>query len=194
MKTLALLQLGGGALVLSTIVFAITNVMYFLGGEQALTTPGLWLGMFGCSLRVLGVVALFARQAQRGGVLGLVGFVLLVWGNMGAFGAYAVQLGVTAGVVSSQELAQVYAQANTILISFLVVGEIVMGISMYRAQVFPKYMGALLVLVGVLHLATGYVAFTQPIYAICAFVGYLLPGWILATDKRAVGELVAATL
>jgi hypothetical protein len=60
-----------------------------------------------------------------------------------------------------------------------VAGLIAFGISIYRAQVFPKYAGVLLILVGLLQPLTGPLAFTRPIYAVCYFVAWAWLGWTL---------------
>ncbi len=122
--------------------------------------------------------------------MGLIGFVLLVWGSMAVVGSLAVQFGVQAAVISNEQLAQVpaYALSDTIQTWSLIAGEIVFGISIYRAQVFPKYAGAFLALVGILHELTGLLDFTIPIYIICSFVAYAWLGWILLTDKSLVSQ------
>lgn len=197
MKTTTLFQLGGIALVLSAVLFGIGNLMYFLSGEQPLTTLGLWIAIIGDALQVLGVFALFARQAQRSGVLGLIGFVLVVCSNMAETGSLAVQLGVAAGVISNEQVTQVasYTLVGSILTWISVAGFIALGISIYRAQAFPKYAGALLVLVGLIQPLTGPLAFTRPIFALVSFVAWAWLGWVLmtgtresATDNRVVSQ------
>jgi hypothetical protein len=148
-KTTSLFQLGGIAVLLSAILATIGNLMYFLSGQpDAPTTPGLWIAIFGDAFLVFGLGALFARQAQRGGVLGLVGYVLLVLALLYFVGSEAVGLGMAAGMISNEQIAQVpaYSLSDSIFPWFWTVGLIVFGISIYRAQVFPRYAGALLVL------------------------------------------------
>ena len=197
MKTTSLFQLGGIAVLLSTILYGIGNLMYFLSGQpEAPTALGLWIGFFGDVLLVIGLGALFARQSQRGGLLGLVGYVLLVLATMFFVGSYAVSLGVAAGVISDEQIAQVpsYALSSSIVPWIWFAGLIVFGISIYRAQVFPKYAGALLVLLALVQQLTGPLAFTRPIFAILSFVAWAWLGWILLTDKRVVsGEPTPAT-
>ena len=77
MKARVLFRLGGIALLVSAVLAAIGNLAYFLSGEQA-TVLGLWSDVFNSIVLVLGLAALFARQSQAGGVLGLVGYLLLV--------------------------------------------------------------------------------------------------------------------
>jgi hypothetical protein len=182
MKTTTLFQLGGIAVLLSAILTGIGRLIYFLSGQPALEpVPLIWRGIFAGALMVLGLGPLFARQAQQGGILGLVGYVFLVLATLYFVASDAVVLGVAAGVISAEQIAQVpsYALADSILLWIWVAGLIAFGISIYRAQVFPKYAGVLLVLVGLLQLLTGPLAFTRPIYAICYFIAWAWLGWAL---------------
>ena len=54
-----------------------------------------------------------------------------------------------------------------------------LGLSIYRAQVFPKYAGALLVLLAFVQQLTGPLAFTRPIFAIIAVALWAWLGWSL---------------
>jgi hypothetical protein len=191
MKTTSLFQLGGIALLLGVILGVIGNLMYFLSGQpDAPTAPGLGLAIFTDALWLLGLGALFARQSQRGGILGLVGYVLLVLAILYFVGSETVGLGVAAGVISDAQIAQVpaYALADSILSWFWAAGLILFGISVYRAQVFPKYAGALLVLYGLLQPLTGLLAFTRPIYVVVANVAFAWLGWLLLRDKSVVSH------
>ena len=182
MKTTTLFQLGGVAVLLSTILAAIGNLMYFLSGQpDAPTTPGLWIAIFGDAFLVFGLGALFARQAQRGGVLGLIGYVLLVLALLYFVGSETVGLGVTAGAISAEQTAQVpaYSLSNSIFPWFWTAGLILFGISIYRAQVFPRYAGALLVLTAFVQQLTGPLAFTRPIFAVLAVTSWAWLGWTL---------------
>ena len=186
MKTTSLFRLGGIAVLLATILYGIHS-MNFLSGQEP-TSPGFLMAIFADALFVLGLGALFARQSHQGGILGLVGYIILVWARMYFAASNAVSLGVLAGVMSNEELAQVpaYALSSPIMPWVWAAGLIVFGISIYRAQVFPRYAGALLVLVGVLQPLTGPLAFTRPIYAACFFVALAWLGSTLLTDKNVV--------
>ena len=186
MKTTTLFQLGGLSILLAAILYAIGNLIYFLSGRPAAASaPGLWISFFGDTLLVLGLGALFARQSQRGGLLGLAGYVLLVVGTMFFVGNYAVSLGVAAGVISNEQVAQVpaYSFSLSIMSWIWFAGLILFGISIYRAQVFPKSAGALLVLVAISQQFTG-LAFIQPIFAICSVAAWAWLGWALLTGNR----------
>jgi hypothetical protein len=170
MKSTALFQLGGIAVLLSAILTGIGRLIYFLSGQPDLPfTPDLWRGIAAGILMVLGLGALFARQSQQGGALGLIGFVFIIFANIYFVASDGIGLGVAAGVISYEQIAQVpsYALADSILPWVWVAGLLAFGISIYRAQVFPKYAGALLLLVGLIQPLTASLAFTRPIYAVC---------------------------
>ena len=182
MKTTSLFQFGGIAVLLSAILTGIGRLIYFLSGQPDLeTAPLIWRGIFAGVLFVLGLGALFARQSQRGGILGLVGYVLLICATIFFVASDAVALGMSAGVISDEQIAQVpsYALSSSIMPWVWVAGLIAFGISIYRVQVFPKYAGVLLILVGLLQPLTGPLAFTRPIYAVCYFVAWAWLGWNL---------------
>ena len=182
MKTTTLFQLGGIAILLSAILTGIGRLIYFLSGQPDLeTAPLIWRGIFAGVLFVLGIGALFARQSQRGGILGLVGYILLVCATIFFIASDAVALGISAGVISDEQIAQVpsYTLSSSIMPWIWVAGLIAFGISIYRAQVFPKNAGMLLIVVGLLQPLTGPLAFTRPIYAVCYFVAWAWLGWAL---------------
>jgi len=182
MKATSLFQLGGIAVLLSAILTGIGNLIYFLSGQpDQVSAPFLWRGIFAGALMVLGLGALFARQSQQGGILGLVGYVLLVCATIFFVVSDAISLGVSAGAISEEQITQVpsYTASSSIMPWVWVAGLIAFGISIYRAQVYPKYAGALLVLLGVIQPLTGPLAFTRPIYAVCYFVAWAWLGWAL---------------
>lgn len=201
MKTTTLSQLGGIAVLLTALLSAIANLMYFLSGQpDAPTTSGLWIAIFSDIFLVFGLGALFARQAQRGMILGLLGYVFLVLALLYFIGSEAVGLGVAAGVISNEQIAQVpaYALADSVFPWFWTAGLIVFGISVYRAQVFSKYAGALLVLTALIQQLTGPLAFTRPIFAVIAVTSWAWLGWELyskagsQSDKQTTAHQGAA--
>jgi hypothetical protein len=182
MKTTSLYQLGGIAVLLSALLTGLGRLIYFLSGqpEQPITLD-LWRGIFAGVLMVLGLCPLFARQSQRGGILGLAGYVFLVLATIYFVASDAIGLGVAAGVISYEQIAQVpsYVLTDSILPWIWVAGLLAFGISIYRAQVFPRYAGMLLILVGLIQPLTAPLAFARPIYAICYVVAWGWLGWTL---------------
>jgi len=195
MKTTSLAQLGGLAVLLGALLSAIGNLMYFLSGQQPATTLQVWIGIWASAFLVLGLGALYARLAQPGGVQALIGYILLIWGNMASVGSEAVSLGVAQGAFSSDQLAQVpsYVFVGTITAWIVVLGNILLGAAVYRANVFPKYAGALLVLVGVVQAFTGPVVIARPVYALLSFAAWAwLGGALLMAGRTAAPESAAA--
>jgi hypothetical protein len=201
MKTTTLLQLGGVAVLIAAILLGVGNLMYFLSGGQPSTALQHWVGIVGSCFLVFGLVGLFARQVQAQGerdgspalVLGLVGFVLLVLGNIASVGTEAVRLGVSSEAIADAQVAQVpsYALVNTISLWAYAAGQVLFGASIYltyRAQEPSKYAGALLILVGLVQLFTGMLAFTQLIYSILSFVAWAWLGWTLLAGMSMVAR------
>lgn len=182
MKSTSLFQLGGIAVLLSAVLTGIGRLIYFLSGQPDLPfTPDLWRGIVAGTLMVLGLGALFARQSQQGGLLGLIGYVFIMFATTYFIASDAIGLGVAAGVISYEQIAQVpsYALADSILPWVWVAGLLAFGISIYRAQGFPRYAGLLLVLVGLMQPLTAPLAFMRPIYAVCYVVAWTWLGWNL---------------
>lgn len=182
MKTTSLFQLGGLAILLSALLTGIGRLIYFLSGQPAeVITLDVWRGIFAGAFFLVGFGALFARQAQRGGILGLIGYVLIVLAQMYFVGSDAVSLGVAEGVISPEQIVQVesYALLDSILPWIWVAGLLAFGISIYRAEVFPKYAGVLLILLGLIQPLAGSVAMVRPIYAACYFAAWAWLGWDL---------------
>jgi hypothetical protein len=182
MKSTSLFQLGGIAILLSAILTGIGRLIYFLSGQPDLPfTPDMWRGIFAGTLMVLGLGALFARQSQQGGVLGFVGYVFIVSATLYFVASDAIGLGVAAGVISYEQIMQVssYTLADSIFPWVWVAGLLAFGISIYRAQVFPKYAGMLLLLLAIVQPLTGLLPLTRPIYAVCYFVAWAWLGWEL---------------
>lgn len=194
MKSAVILQLGGAAMLIAAVLYGVGNVMYFAAGQPtAPTTLGLWLSFAGDTLLVLGLGALYARQARRAGVLGLAGYVLLVVATMFFIGNYAVTQGVVAGLFTTEQTAQVpaYAFATAVMPWLWVAGLVLFGIATYRAGVFPKVAGALLVLLAIVMPFNG-LSIVAPIFAVLSSVAWGWLGWALFTDGRAVSREVMA--
>lgn len=186
MKLSSLFRLGGAAILLAETLFAFGNLSYFLPVEQFSGAVTIWVSMFGHAFLALGLCALYARQAQQGSWLGLASFVLLLWGNMYSVGSDAVRMGVAQGAFTLEQVAQVtaYGIADSIFSWVWVLGTVTLGVSVYRAGVFPKYAGLLFVLLGVVESLTGPLAVTRPVFMLIAFAAWVWPGLLLLTGRE----------
>jgi hypothetical protein len=144
---------------------------------------------------VLGLGAVYARQARRAGVLGLAGYVLLVVATMFFIGNYAVTLGVVAGLFTTEQTAQVpsYALATAVMPWLWFAGLVVFGIATYRARVFPKYTGGLLIALAIVQQLAGMMSIAAVVFALLSFAGWGGLGWALLRGRRgAARETVPA--
>jgi len=191
MKATSLFQLGGAAILGAAILYGIGNLIYFLNGQpNGPIESVVWISFVGDTLLVLGLGALYARQAQRAGILGLVGYVLPVVATMLFVGNYAVTLGVTAGAITNEQIAQVpaYTLLTPIMPWLWFAGLIVLGFSIYRAGVFPKYAGVLLMVMAILQQLTGTLPFVIPVFAVLGTAVWGWLGWALLRGNNAVAR------
>ena len=191
MKPSSLFQLGGIAILSAAVLYAVGNLSYFLGGQpDGPTALGVWINFIGDTLLLLGLGALYARQARRAGVLGLAGYITMVGATMLFIGNYAVTMGVVAGAFTNEQIAQV--STYTVLLAIMpwlwMVGLILFGFATYRAQVLPKYAGALLAVTAVVQQLTGIAPFVQTIFAVLSFVAFAWLGWALLRGNRVVAS------
>lgn len=203
MSTQNLMRWSGWALAIGGIAIAgFFLALLPIGGVTATTesSPGLYylahgLHTIGGVLAALGLVGLYARQSEKTGWLGLIGFVLAFIGTTLFAGL---------GMISEFLLPPIFTNApalvapggaldpNSLIIfplTFLpfLVGYILLGIATMRAGVLPRWSGLLLIL--------GAILFALPVPWPVPVVGAVLyaagMGWIgyvLWSEKGAMGR------
>ncbi len=193
MANSALIRLGGLAAILSALFALLSFVLYLVivgGGRlsEAATSAAFFLPsgaqLLAMALLLIGLVALFARQAEAFGALGLTGFVLALLGTTLAAGAAWSQVFVVprlaevAPAVADQGAGSVLAG---FLLSFLLfgVGWLVFGVATLRTRVFPRWAVILLIVGAVISILP------LPSRALIVEIaaGYL--GFILLTGRGA---------
>lgn len=159
-----LLKLGGVSAVLSALFGVISLVLYLVvvGGDrlsEAATSATFFLPsgaqLLAMLLLAVGLVALYARQAEAFGALGLVGFFVALVGTVMVAGALWSQVFV---VPRLAETAPEVVDSGTgsvlagFLLSFLLfgLGWVVFGAATLRARVFPRWAVVLLIIGAVL--------------------------------------------
>jgi hypothetical protein len=159
-----LVRLGGVSAVLSALLGALSLVLYLIvvGGDrlsEAATSATFFLPsgaqLLAMLLLAFGLVALYVRQAESFGALGLAGFFLALIGTTLAAGALWSQVFV---VPRLAEAAPEVADRGTgsvlvgFLLSFLIlgVGWVVFGVATLRTRVFPRWAVILLIVGAVL--------------------------------------------
>lgn len=162
------------------------------GFERAATATGLWvsvwtLNLAGYVLVLLGLIGLYAVQAERAGILGLVGFALVFVGQvldagltyLAAF-AFPVIAAYAPAAISSgaSGVPSPIREAYLWTVVLWAAGYIVFGIASYRARVLPRWASALLAVGGVTF-------FLPPVFAL-ALIG-------LGFSLRSVGAPAPAS-
>jgi hypothetical protein len=166
MERAALWRAGGWAAIVAGVLLLVDTAARALApadtivpGRLAGLPPEVWQlpGMAGTVLALLGVIAIYARQAERVGRLGLAGFVLLVVGlAVGAvyttvyFGLYvpwlAQQLPADIEtVLAAPPSAGMIARGILVQAVGLGLGAILLGVATVRARVLPTVGGWLLI-------------------------------------------------
>ena len=136
MKTQNLIRWGG----LVTIVAAILAVIGGLSGINGRTVAGQWLSIASFVLLVFAMMALYAAQVERSGVLGLVGYALTVVGaTIIPIFQFAVFARVS-GVDPERTLVQFFNATPLGLIGPMgfILGLVLFSMATIRARVFPR--------------------------------------------------------
>jgi hypothetical protein len=175
----------------SALLALLSFVLYLLvvGGariSEAATSTAFFLPsgaqLLAMALLLIGLVALFGRQAEAFGLLGLTGFVLALLGTTLAAGAAWSQVFV---VPRLAEVAPTVADQGTgsvlagFLLSFLLfgVGWVVFGVATLRTRLFPRWAVILLIVGAVISI----VPLPSRALIVEIAAGYL--GFILLTGR-----------
>ena len=128
--------------------------------SSAAWSPTWLLGFIGGILLLFGLFGLFMRQAQRGGIMGLLGFfftflgILFVYIVAGFFFGTLLPYLAARGTTSFADpfsLVMPYGLLGGIL---TFVGTILLGITIIRAKIFPRLTGIFLIVGGILNPAS----------------------------------------
>jgi hypothetical protein len=139
-----------------------------LGEDIASVSSSNWvpahlLGWVSVTLMHLGLIGLYARQAEKAGWLGLAGFVLAFVG--GAFAGGVQYVAATVIPLIAAQAPALFDQATTppffappLIVLGFVLGHILFGLATMRAGVLPRWSG-LMVSIGVLLFFIGELSF-----------------------------------
>jgi hypothetical protein len=168
MLTATLIRWSGLLAMLGGILFPIAAVLHPNGEDLASVNMPNWipahlLGLVSVTLMHLGLVGLYARQVERAGWLGLLGFVLAFVG--GAFASTIQYVTSTAIPLIATQAPALFDQAMTpppfappLFVLGFVFGHILFGLATMRAGVLPRWSG-FLVVIGMLLFFLGELAF-----------------------------------
>lgn len=152
MSSVTLYRLSGISLLLGSILGVIGALLGILSSDPAsgMTVTASVVGFVGAGLGILGLPGLYARQARRAGILGLVGTTSMVF--------YVLILGSFGNALNAVLLPFIATQAPTLAKSspaaldlfftigglLGVVGGISLGLATLRASILPRLAGVLL--------------------------------------------------
>jgi hypothetical protein len=117
--------------------------------------PSQALFIVGVLLQIMGFPGLYARQSERAGILGAIGFVLSFMGMaMLEFGSDLINAAVFPGLVSNPQgllVAKIVSIPPVLFLFFplMLLGMLLFGIATVRAKVLPRGVGVML-LVGLI--------------------------------------------
>ena len=148
MVSSGLTRLGGGLSSIAVGALLVIGHILNLGGDSKYgTVLGSSLVLAAHVLLVFALVALYAAQAERSGILGALGMVLSVVGTTLASGVVLVEVAGASGaeVEAVTETGVSGALSALAGLAFLV-GLILFGVATMRASVFQRWAGLLLII------------------------------------------------
>ena len=183
MSSRMLYRLSGGTLIAASLLSIVNSILSHVlypspntTPQQAMSLPWLLVTLvivIGLLLFVIGLPGMYLRQAERAGVLGLVGFILVFFGSLlaGAFFTLRVTVFPLLAQVAPKLLEGEILPGGMFLLLLVfslldMIGAILLGIATMRAHVFPRLAGVLLIIAGIGML----LAFFSPIPLILAII------------------------
>jgi hypothetical protein len=213
MSSRMLYRLSGGTLIAASLLSIVNSILSHVlypspntTPQQAMSLPWLLVTLvivIGLLLFVIGLPGMYLRQAERAGVLGLVGFILVFFGSLlaGAFFTLRVTVFPLLAQVAPKLLEGEILPGGMFLLLLVfslldMIGAILLGIAIMRAHVFPRLAGVLLIIAGIGML----LAFFSPIPLILAIIetissiafdaAFLWCGYVLIAGGRGTVEAV----
>jgi hypothetical protein len=149
MKTQTLFRLGALAIILTAVGLTTGNLIYFFGSVENVFYC--WFAYAVFSLWIFAYFSLFAVQAKRINIFLLIGFILLVIGKIFDIVQNTVELGAISGAVSNTLLGPLgsFIAVNFIAFWTFPIGSILFGFGTIRAGIFPRWLGILMMVLGV---------------------------------------------
>jgi hypothetical protein len=177
-------RLSGGILIVGSL-FAITGLLLHPSGSTPINVlspiwlPANLLILVGALLVALGLPGMYARQAERAGKLGLIGFtltfivILLFNVALGAIETFlfpALAANAATRSLLAGPLPGTYGRFLLVAVLLELVGPVLLGIATLRANVFPRWTGWLLIAIPVLVLLGFFVSLPGPLAQLDAVV------------------------
>jgi hypothetical protein len=187
MSSSTLFRLSGGILFVGSL-FAIAGFLLHPGGNNpANYLSPIWFSanlliMVGALLVSLGLPGMYARQAERAGKLGLIGFTLTFFvgllfnvasGAIETFMFPALATNVITRSLLTGPPPATYGRLILVALFLELIGPLLLGIATLRAKIFPSWTGWLLIATPVLLLVGFFVSLPGPLAQLDAVVLYV---------------------
>src|SRR5215472_11604541 len=181
-------------------VVSVAFVFAFPEAQSVTVTSNTWLVLnvlilMAYLLCQVGLIGLYARQAEKAGILGLVAFLLTFFCIAPRFAWYWIETFIfpilaqaAPRLLDNQEpvppALNVFGAVDQISVLLLIVGVLLFGVASLRARVLPRW-AAVLVLVGaVLDLVMTFVGVDFPFAAVVAGAGLAWMGYAVWASKQ----------
>lgn len=177
MTTQTLFRLGAFATIVTALGVTVGNLIYFFGDAD--TISYIWLVLIVYIIQVFAITALFAAQTKRGDLFNFIGFALLIIGTIFNIVLNAAEILFMTIILTPDQVGQMaqissFATLDLIAIWGFRLGAIIFGVGIFRAGIFPRWAGILLLLAGVTHIFS---AITGVLYIFAALLSVSW-GWL----------------
>lgn len=178
MTSCGLKRAAGVAAIAAAIGFIIVGIFHPLNIPREAATPT-WINvhivaLLMCYFGIFGMTGLYARQSEKSGILGLVGFILLaMWMALVMCLSFVEAYILPIMAIESPRFVEAFLgmfsnQKSAVDLGVLpmlwnisgpmyILGLVLFGIATFRARVFPRYAGLLLVVAGILTPVGGFI-------------------------------------
>lgn len=184
MTTQSLFRLGALVTLTSALLLAVGNLMYFAGASS--TPAFVWISIIEAMVRVFVLFVVYAAQARRSGAVSLLGFVITSIGLLFYLLNSAGRLALAVGFISPAQAEQLPQFASLALLAPIATGAMALGtalfgIGIFRAGVFPRWAGLMLVAVGAMTVIE--ITVVEYLWAALSVAAWTWIGWALWVSK-----------
>src|SRR6266849_7155937 len=184
MTSQTIYRLSGGILIVGSLFTIIGLLLHPSGNTPVNYVSPIWvpanlLILVGSLLVALGLPGMYARQAERAGKLGLVGFTLtfcvvllfnIALGAIETFLFPTLAANATTRSLLTGPLPATYSRFILVAVLLELVGPVLLGIATLRANIFPRWTGWLLIAIPALVLIGFFVSLPGPLAQLDAVV------------------------
>jgi hypothetical protein len=195
MNMRTLFRLGALATLTTALLLLMGNLMYFAGLADS---PGfVWVSIIQAMVQVFVITAVYAAQSRRGGAIALLGYTILMVGLLFYLVYSEGRLALAVGFISQAQADQLPQSPALALLEPLAtwataLGTLLFGIGTFRAGVFPRWAGLMLMVVGVTTLTE--IRAIEYLWTALSVIAWAWIGWSLWLSQASPAEGSAAVV